>query len=280
MTPTSVGMRCPECAKQKTQVRRGASGGAFGARPFSLNDPSSWTVTHILIAINVVVFFAQLATGLGLLGGGLNSSSVTTHGYLLGNERFSYEGQRYIEYFMSHGTHEYYRLLTSAFLHANILHIGMNMLFLWFVGRSLEPAIGKLYLAAIYFTAVFAGSFGAILLTPDTPTLGASGAIFGVFGALIVVAHSRRIPLWQSGLMPTLLINLIFTLSVAGVSAGGHAGGLVSGLITGWFVVEFGERRGQRGVVIAACVVLSVAAVLGAIALSGSTGLAPGGTQI
>ena len=178
------------------------------------------------------------------------------------------------------GEHQYWRLLTSGFLHASIFHVGLNMLSLWFVGRVLEPAIGRLYFAAVYFTALLAGSFGALLFTPGSPTLGASGAIFGVFGALIMVARARRIPLWSSGLLPILLFNFIYTLTIANVSIGGHLFGVLSGFATGWLVTEYGEKRNKRAVVLAGCLLIAVASVIGAIAVAGNSGLLPNGSVI
>jgi membrane associated rhomboid family serine protease len=125
-----------------------------------------------------------------------------------------------------------------------------------------------------------AGSFGALLFTPAEPTLGASGAIFGVFGALIMVAHARRISLWQSGLMPMLLFNLVFTLTVAGVSIGGHLGGVIAGLACGWLVTEYGEKRNKRAYVLGGCVVIAVLCVIGSLAVAGGTGLLPNGSMI
>jgi membrane associated rhomboid family serine protease len=268
MTPTSVGMRCPECAGERTPVRRmrGRGSNATWARQPTLRNPSTWSVTQVLIVINVIIFLWEVAGGLTLSGGG-RAPWPWVHGVLFGP-------------LMSNGHHEYWRLLTSGFLHASIFHVGLNMLSLWFVGRSVEPAIGKLYFAAIYFTALLAGSFGALLFTPAEPTLGASGAIFGVFAALIMVAHSRRIPLWQSGLLPILLFNLVYTLTVSGVSIGGHVGGIVSGLITGWLVTEYGEKRDRRAVVLGGCLLIAVVSVIGGIAVAGGPGLLPNGSTI
>jgi membrane associated rhomboid family serine protease len=173
--------------------------------------------------------------------------------------------------------HEYWRLLTAGFLHDGLLHIFINMLSLYFIGPVLEPAIGRLNFAAIYFTSLLAGSFGALLFQPLALTVGASGAIFGVFGALIVVARARGIPIWQSGLGPVLLINLLFSFSFKGISIGGHLGGLIAGLITGWLVVEFSERRRRPAVALIACVVISALSIAGGIAVAGSHGLAPNG---
>lgn len=277
MTPTSVGMRCPECAGERTKVHR-MPRRAPGATAFSeavLHDPRTWSMTHILIFINVVVFLAEVGTGVSL-GGSDDHGWVLNHGVLIGAQVTSHNP------FPApyNGSYQYWRLLTSGFLHESILHIGMNMLSLWFVGRSLEPAIGKAYFAAIYFTALLAGSFGALALTPGEATLGASGAIFGVFGALIMLARARRIPLWQSGLMPILLLNLVITLTVPGVSIGGHVGGVLSGFATGWLVTEYGEKRSRRSYVLAGCAVIAILSVAGAIAVAGGHGILPNGSTI
>jgi len=268
MTPTSVGMRCPECAGERTKVRRmrGSGVSASFARPSVWNDPRTWSVTQTLIVINVIAFLWEVLGGTQLTSGYVTGYAYI-HGVLFGP-------------LMSDGYHQYWRLITSAFLHESIFHVGINMLSLWFVGRSLEPAIGKLYFAAIYFTAIFAGSFGALLFEPRVPTLGASGAIFGVFGALIMVARARRIPLWQSGLLPMLLFNFIFTITVPGVAIGGHVGGVLSGFATGWLVTEFGERRSKRSYVLAGCLAIAVVSVIGAILVAGHAGLTPNGWNL
>jgi membrane associated rhomboid family serine protease len=277
MTPTSVGMRCPECAGDRTKVRRmqGRGTAATFARPVSPYDPRTWSVTQILIVINVIVFLWEVSGGVSL-GGSSYGGFAYTHGVLLGLPLTGHNP--YPAPF--NGNHEYWRLLTSGFLHASIIHIGFNMFSLWFVGRSLEPAIGRAYFAAIYFTALLAGSFGALLFTPGIPELGASGAIFGVFGALIMVARARRISLWHSGLLPMLLFNFVFTLTVAGVSIGGHVGGVLAGFATGWLVTEYGEKRDRRAVVLTGCLVIAVASVIGGILVAGGPGLLPNGSTI
>jgi membrane associated rhomboid family serine protease len=178
------------------------------------------------------------------------------------------------------GHDQYWRLVTAGFMHDGILHIGVNMLSLWFVGRPLEAWIGRLNFSVIYGVSLLAGSFGALLFTPLSPTVGASGAIFGIFGALIVVARSRGISIWQSGLGFFLLINLFFSVSYAGISLGGHLGGLIAGSLCGLLVVEVGERRRMRQWAIAGSIVIGVACVVGAIAVAGSHGIAPHGFTI
>jgi membrane associated rhomboid family serine protease len=256
MTPTSVGMRCPECSRDRTKVRRMPT------------VPSAPVVTQALIAINVVAFLIETATGAPLGGGGVGT--VWNHGFLFGPAITGSDPTGL-------GTHEYWRLLTAGFLHDGLLHIFINMISLWFVGSVLEPAIGRVNFLAVYFVSLLAGSFGALWFQPQIPTVGASGAIFGIFGALIVVARARGIPIWQSGLGFVLVFNLLFSLSVRGISVGDHIGGLVGGLITGWLIVEVAERRRMAWAALAGCAVIAVASVVGSLVVAGGHGLTPNG---
>jgi membrane associated rhomboid family serine protease len=249
MTPTPVGMRCPECARERTRVRR---------LPSISRTP---VATQALIAVNVVAFLIETAAGAPLGGGG--GGTVWDHGVLFGP--------------LINQNDEYWRLVTGGFLHDGLLHIAINMLSLWFVGSALEPAIGRVNFLAVYFVSLLAGSFGALWFQPAIPTVGASGAIFGIFGALIVVAHNRGIPIWQSGLGYVLVLNLLFSLSVRGISVGDHLGGLVGGLITGWLIVEVAERRRMAVLALIGCAVVGVASVIGAVAVAGGHGLTPNG---
>lgn len=249
MTPTPVGMRCPGCARERTKVKTLRS------------IPTTPRVTEVLIAINVIAFIAEVASGLPLAGG--QTGNVLIKGGLYGPAITE--------------QHEYWRILTSGFLHYSLLHIAFNMFFLYIMGRMLEPAIGPLNFLVVYLVSLLAASFGALLFEPDALTVGASGACFGVLGALIVVAYNRRISLWQSGLGLTLVINIVFSFSVAGISIGGHLGGLIGGLITGAVIVELDERRGLRSAALAACAAVGAISVVGAIAVAGSHGLTPHG---
>jgi membrane associated rhomboid family serine protease len=141
----------------------------------------------------------------------------------------------------------------------------------------LEPSIGHWNFVVVYLVSLLAGSFGALLFQPEAVTIGASAACFGALGALIVVSHYRGISIWQSGLGITLLINVVFSLSVSGISIGGHLGGLVAGAICGFVIVQLGERRGMQGAAIACCALVGVLSVVGAVAVAGSHGLTPGG---
>jgi membrane associated rhomboid family serine protease len=215
----------------------------------------------------VIVFLAETATGARL--GGCSSTgcgTVWNHGVLFGP--------------LIHFNHEYWRIVTAGFLHDGILHIAVNMLSLYFVGSVLEPAIGSASFAAIYFVSLLAGSFGALLFEPTLPTVGASGAIFGIFGALIVVAYHRGIPIWQSGLGMVLVINLIFSVTFSGISIGGHLGGLLAGLVCGEIVVQTSERRRLPAIAFTGFAIVAVASVAGAVAVAGGHGLTPTGFTI
>lgn len=245
MTSTPVGMRCPECARQRTKIRT--------ARTMS-RDPQ---VTYVLIAINVIVFLGELAGGGGLGGSGVFASSVYQRGALVGT-------------LVADG--EWWRIVTSGFLHAGFIHILFNMYFLYFMGNLLEPVIGRLRFAIVYVVSLLGGSFGALLLTdPNVPTVGASGAVFGLLAAGILAARSRGISPMQSGLGLTLALNLGITFLLPGISIGGHLGGLIAGGVVGLLIFEVSERhRSARGPVLAACAAVGVIAAVGAVVVARS----------
>lgn len=244
MTPTPVGMRCPECMRQSTKVVRNPTGtpGQFRAFP----------ATMVLIAINVIVYLVEIAGG----GGGINNPG----GKIV--SEFALFGPSVAE-------GEWYRLLTSGFLHASLIHIGFNMLLLFFLGRLLEPALGTVRFVLLYFASLLAGSLGVILLDPNGVTVGASGAIFGLAGATFVIARGRGMDAIAADIGFLIVFNLIFSFTASNISVGAHLGGLVGGVICALAIVA-GERgvfgRAQRLPVemalIAAVGVISLVAAL------------------
>lgn len=244
MTTTSVGMRCPECARQTTKVQTAAT---LRAEP---------TLTYALIGVNVLVALAALLDN--VLGGGvsLGGGSVL---HALG--AVSGEG-------IAEG--EYWRLVTSGFLHYGPLHLLLNMYALYILGGLLEPAIGKLRFALVYFVSLLAGSFGAVLLTPYGNTAGASGAVFGMMGAALIVMRSRGIDPMSTGLPLILGLNLVITFTFAGfISVGGHLGGLAGGFLAGIVLFSLHDRLRVSAIVSTLLAVgLGALAVLGAIAAS------------
>jgi membrane associated rhomboid family serine protease len=253
MTPTPVGMRCPECASQKTKVRTAAT-----IRSSGQGAP----VTKAIIAACVLVYLAEIASGTGGLNG-VGTGSITRNGALIGNFPFSDIG-------VAHG--EYWRLISGGFLHASIFHILFNMYLLWILGQMLEPAIGSVRFGIVYFASLLAGSFGALLLEPQSLTVGASGAIFGLMGFAAVELRSRGINPFQTFIGWLIIINLILGFVLNNVSIGGHVGGLIGGALVG-FAFQAADQRRQPAIAYAGAAMVAVASVVAAIAVAGSAGL-------
>jgi membrane associated rhomboid family serine protease len=244
MTTTPVGMRCPECARQRTPVRtmRNVVSGGIEA-------------TRTLIAINVVIFLASGNFSLSGSAGGeiITKGALSAQSIAVG--------------------HQYWRLVTAGFLHENLLHIGFNMYLLYVLGQLLEPALGSVKLVVIYAVALLFGSCGSMVGVPALEsTIGASGAVFGLMGAAVVEMRSRGINPMDSGIPALIVINLIFSLTLSNISIGGHIGGLIGGALAA-FALNFGDRRRSRVLGFAGCAVLGVAAVVGAIAVAHAQGL-------
>lgn len=246
MTPTSVGMRCPECSRERTKVRTAATLG--GGEP---------VVTYVLIALNVAAFVGELAGGSAVASRG--GGTVIDHGALFGPAIAE--------------QHQYWRLVTGAFLHAGIIHIAFNMYLLWLLGAMLEPALGRARFAGLYAVSLLGGSFGALLASPHTLTVGASGAVFGLMGAAVVVMRARGFDPRASGLPALIVINLLFTFLFPGISIGGHIGGLVAGAATGWVVERMSGRWRSAVPAVTLCLALVAAEVAGGIAVAGGSGL-------
>jgi membrane associated rhomboid family serine protease len=241
MTSTPVGMRCPECARQRTRV---APLAGVGGEP---------VLTYALIAINVAVALGTLLSGASSTGGGGLQGRILSDGAVS-------------QAAIANG--EYWRLLTAGFLHEGLFHLLFNMVALWVLGSMLEPAIGHLRFGLIYFVSLLAGSFGA-LLVQQGPTVGASGAIFGLMGAAFVVVRNRGLSILESGLGVWLGLNLLITFTVPNISIGGHIGGLIGGTLAALLLFQVRDTLRVPAVVAAALVVgLAVASVAGAIAVS------------
>jgi membrane associated rhomboid family serine protease len=250
MTHAAVGIRCPVCAGKATPLQRAG---------FTM--PHAPLVTYSLIMINVAVFALTNRVGGG--GGAFGFGSADLNSL----------GQRLVLFgpAVAHG--QDYRLLTAAFIHYGVLHIAFNMYALFILGTAFERYAGHLRFAVVYFTAALAGSFGALILTPHSATAGASGAIFGIMGALLVFERQRGIALMQSPIVGWIVINLIITVSIPGISIGGHVGGLIGGGLAGFALSDYGRSHmayGRLGVLpvlgVAAIVIASVA---GSLAVAG-----------
>ena len=249
MTATPVGMRCPECAGQRQRVHT--------MRSMHV-DP---TVTYALIAVNVLMFIAAGAGGSWITGRGAGGSQVFFD--------FALNGPA-----VDIGN-EYWRLVTSGFLHSGLLHIGFNMYILYWLGTMLEPALGHARFGALYFTSLVSGSFGALLLSPNVNTVGASGAVFGLMGAAFVMQRARGIDPMQSGIGPIILLNLAISFIIPNISIGGHLGGLIGGAAAAYVMDQVAGRRRGVALPVAACLAIGAVAAVAAVAVAGrATGIA------
>lgn len=189
-----------------------------------LFKPKKPIITYILIAINIIIF------GLGIAFG-LSDTFINL---------FANYGPLVVE-------GEYYRLFTSMFIHANLLHILFNMYALYLLGSQAEGFFGKAKFLIIYILSGLSGSLLSILLNGGAVSVGASGAIFGILGALLYFGYNYRVYLGNTlikDIVPVILINLAFGFMVTGVDNFAHIGGLIGGITTA-MAVGFTTRSGK-----------------------------------
>jgi len=170
-------------------------------------------VTKTLIGLNVAVYLVSVAQG----SGGLTPSRAFI-------DRWALNG-------LAVADGEWYRLITSAFLHASPIHLAFNMLMLWWFGQALEAALGRGRFVGVYLVSALWGSAGALLLSDaNVNTVGASGAVFGILGAGLVLER-RQIYVFGGGALFVVILNVAFTFAVSNISIGGHLGGLAGGML-------------------------------------------------
>lgn len=244
MIPAPVGFRCPECVREQNQgasrarvVTRGQIRSRWGATGLTSRTAPG---TKVLVGINVAFFLFEMALASGMaLGGSVSSSTLVSIGALV-PARVAVQ-------------HEYWRLLTSMFLHAGIFHLLFNMWALWVVGSFLERIMGTLRFVLLYFIAGLAGSVLVLVAGPEyVATVGASGAIFGVFGATFLWAYlSRGRDMMADQLVRTmgiiLAINIVISfVGSAYISWQAHLGGLIGG-VAAFAALRWGDKQGFRG---------------------------------
>jgi membrane associated rhomboid family serine protease len=215
--------------------------------------------TYVLMAINFGFFLVT-----NRVGGGLSFSSADINH--LGREMVLDRPD------VANG--DYYRLLSSAFMHFGLLHIAFNMYALYLIGGALERYIGSLRFTLIYFVSALAGSFGALLVTPYAISAGASGAIFGLMGAMFVLERQRGLALLGGPIGGLIAINLLITfLPGTNISIGGHLGGLIGGALAGFVLSGYGRGHmayGRLGLAPAlGLAAIAAVSVVGALAVAG-----------
>jgi membrane associated rhomboid family serine protease len=202
-----VGIRCPDHSGQA----QGAQRVTRGVRRASFEGTGA-IVTKILIALNVGIYLLELAGG-GEINGTRNE--IYVNGVLFGP-------------FVADG--DWWRLFTSMFLHYGPIHLGMNMLALWWFGAAVEQVLGRGRYLLLYVVSGLAGSAGALIFSPESATVGASGALFGILGAALVLERQRTY-VFGGGALGIIALNLVFTFAIPGISIGGHLGGLTGGAL-------------------------------------------------
>lgn len=237
MTFGPVGIRCPDHASTSGRSAAPRRAARSRVRTLSTGGP---IVTQALIAVNVGVFLLEL-----LLGGQINGTgnSLYENGVLFGPA-------------VANG--DWWRLGTAMFLHYGLLHLGMNMLVLWFIGPPLEEYFGHWRYALVYVVSGLAGSAGALIWSPNALTVGASGAIWGIMGAALLL-EARRIWVFGGQAMGLVVFNLAITFLIPGVSIGGHVGGLIGGALCALAFSSLRRSPALATLSMAAVGVLSVA---------------------
>jgi len=263
MTPAPVGLRCPEHSGKPQgiqKVTRAAERAVTGVGGRRIN-----AVTMALIGINVAVYLAELASGGTISGTG---NWIFNHGALFASGAYLPGGVGTVPAHVSvpsaihlvgvaHG--EWWRVVTAAFLHYGPFHLAINMYSLFFAGTLLEHVIGRWRFVLLYLGSGVAGSAGAIWLSPNNVTVGASGAIFGILGALFVLERRRHIA--TGGQVGGLIVlNLVFTFVLSSfISVGGHVGGLIGGVVLMWLLLRFRRSAALSIASTTAVVVVAIA---------------------
>ncbi|MEW2620305.1 rhomboid family intramembrane serine protease [Streptomyces sp. NPDC048106] len=253
MVSASVGFQCPECVHGGGPARSGGGGGGGATRAMAAARPRTLAggtmtadprlLTKVLIGLNIALFLVQQAVGEAF------------------TQRFEMFGHAYaplLQGLQGVAEGQYYRLLTSMFLHAGFTHLLFNMFSLWWIGGPLEAALGRARYLTLYFVSGLAGSALTYLLAaPNAESVGASGAIFGLFGATGVLM--RRLNYDMRPLFALLVINLIITFTPRfNIAWQAHVGGLVAGVVVGYAMVH-APRRHRTLVQYGTCALVLVA---------------------
>jgi membrane associated rhomboid family serine protease len=243
LVQVSVGSQCLDCVK--------ASRPDVKTRAKFWNAHQPTLVTYALIAINAAFYLWTVAAN-------SKHDGPFPHGeYTLA------VAKPFIQ------NHEYYRLITSGFLHFGIFHIGMNMLLLFQLGQLLEPAIGRLRFGLLYFASLLGGSLGALLLQPNGLTGGASGAVFGLMAAAAIGMHRRGINVFRTGIGTILVLNLVITFTIPGISVGGHLGGAIAGAICGFVILAPRHAQLPSWASYATPIAIALVSVAASVAIAG-----------
>ena len=219
-------------------------------------------VTQVFLGLNALAFLYSV-----VLSGSARGITRIDQGVLIDGGLFARAWLREagVVKWIGVDTGEYYRLVTAAFLHDGIFHLAFNMYALWLLGQLLEAGFGRARFLSLYLVSMFGGSFGVMLLSPNSATVGASGAVFGLMGAMVLVHRATGGSLWRSPLAVVLMLNLAFTLLIPRVSIGGHFGGLAAGAVMGALMLAFERRNAPAWAIVAVGGMLSALLIAGSV---------------
>jgi membrane associated rhomboid family serine protease len=255
-----VGIRCPDHASVRPGATRIKPRPVLRAPGVALGSGDA-PVTKVLIGINLAVYLITVVQGFGLNSPG---GSLFNKFILVGsNSRlplFAQTGD------LAHD-HEWWRLFTSMFLHASILHIAFNMFALYVIGTQVEQYLGRSRYIGLYLVSGLAGGAGAVVQAPFQPVVGASGAIFGILGAMLIIE-------WQltgrlaGNAMTLIVINLVISFAIPGISWGGHIGGLIGGILITLAYAHWRGGRAQYGQLGLGGIIGLVGVAVGSVAIA------------
>jgi membrane associated rhomboid family serine protease len=259
MRDAAVGFQCPECVAEGRRTTRSGRTAYGGLRPTNASITSG-----VLIGISVAVWVAILATGgsgsrlvdlLGLRPRGLCVAGDKAYDVAQG--LCTAQGGTWLPG-VSDGA--WWQLVTSGFTHVTVTHIAFNMLALWVIGPQLELVLGRVRFLALYFVSMLVGSAVVMWAAGEYQlTFGASGAIYGLFGALLVVA--RRVGGDMRSLWALIAVNVVITFAVPNISWQGHLGGFVGGVLAAAILV-YAPRQHRTAYQSAGLVALTAVTVL------------------
>lgn len=260
LVQATVGSHCLECAKAaRPDVRDRAK--LWNARQPTL-------VAYVLIAINVAVFALTTIADPSTIG---FSGDVSKLQARLGLSRQIMEHGGFYPPDTIFEPHQWYRLVTSGFLHFGIVHIGFNMILLFQLGQLLEPRLGRTRFALLYFAALLAGSFGELVIgTGSGIAGGASGAVFGLMAAAAIGLHRQGINIFRTGIGTLLILNLLLTFTIPGIAIGGHLGGAVGGALCGLAMLAPPWKAPPRWATYIAPIVVGLGSVIASVIVVGT----------
>lgn len=227
LVQASVGSHCVECAKAARPSV------ATRARFWNARQPAM--VSVVLIAINVAIFILGVALDPESIGGRITDLHIDFA--LIESDRNGVIG-------VAQG--EWYRLITSGFLHYGIIHVAFNMYLLFVLGQMLEPSIGRVRFLLVYVASLLGGSAGALLVSPGALSAGASGAVFGLMALAFVGTYLHGGNPFQTQIGTLLVLNLVITFLWSNISVGGHLGGAAAGAICALTVMAPNWKRPPR----------------------------------